>query len=332
MNYVNFLFKNVRFLNGRVFFELIQKVIVNKKNRLLLLERMQWFIIGPKYDVVHAHFGHIGGNVVCLKTFKNLAKTKFIVSFHGYDLSPDLVKFNKMRYDELFRLADTFIVNTKYLKRILIEVKGNNDKIVVIPVGLDTNYFKPSGNIRFQNSILFCGRLIPLKAPNLAIEIIDYVILKQKNLKLTIIGSGPMENGLKCLVAEKGLQKSIKFLGDCSQESVKKIMDQHQILLMPGIYDFDSGRAETQGLVIQEAQAMEMPVLVSNAGGMKYGLIDGKTGFVLPQGKVDVFGDKILELIKTPESMSLMGRRGRKFVKKNYDVKYIVNKHLELFK
>jgi colanic acid/amylovoran biosynthesis glycosyltransferase len=71
--------------------------------------------------------------------------------------------------------------------------------------------------------------------------------------------------------------------------------------------------------VLQEAQAMELPVVVSDVGGMKYGLIDGKTGFVVKEGDVEGFVKNVERLIKHPELKIAMGLSGRQFVIQNYD-------------
>lgn len=93
---------------------------------------------------------------------------------------------------------------------------------------------------------------------------------------------------------------------------------------MPGITD-TNGRAENQGLVIQEAQAMEIPVIVTSAGGMQYGLIDGETGYVVDQNSNIDFADKIEILLKDNELRQQMSLAARQFVIKNYDSKYIIN-------
>ena len=331
LSYLNFLVKNWRIVNIHVFLELLFKIIRQKQNRLLLLERTQWFVVGKKYDIVHAHFGNIASRFIDIKKFKSLSATKFFISFHGYDLSPDQISLNSLRYKDLLMLSDGFIVNTEYLKSILYQVKGDINRISVIPVGLNTKIFVPDERAKIKNSILFCGRLIALKAPDLAIKIIEKVKKSIHDVQLSIIGEGPLEQEVKRLVSELNLDKNVRFYGACTQEEVKGHMNANMLFLLPGIEDPNTGRAETQGLVIQEAQAMGLPVLVSDAGGMRYGLIDGETGFILPRGDVDLFANKIIKLLNNPCKIKSMGYAARSFVQKNYDIESIVKKHLEKF-
>ena len=86
------------------------------------------------------------------------------------------------------------------------------------------------------------------------------------------------------------------------------------LFVFPGIHD-KHGRAETQGLVLQEAQAMELPVIVSDVGGMKYGMINDITGFVVEEKNIAGFVDKIELLIADKELRKEMGKQGRMVLK-----------------
>src|SRR5690606_21303860 len=105
-----------------------------------------------------------------------------------------------------------------------------------------------------------------------------------KEFELLIIGDGPDYNFLQSMINDLNLENIATLLGSMTQERIKDYFSSSDIFLFPGICDPDTRRCETQGLVIQEAQAMEVPVVVSDVGGMKYGLIDGVTGFVVKEG------------------------------------------------
>ena len=321
----------LKFVNFPTLFELVFKLFKKSKNRLSMLEHMQWFVMQKRFDIVHAHFGPIANRVLVLKSFKTLKHTKVFTSFHGYDLRPDEIGCNRQRYHALFTMGDGFIVNTPYLRSILKKVKGNLDCVYTIPVGLDINTFKPECIKRIPYSLLFCGRLIEFKAPDLAIKIAHFIKSKNIDVRLSIIGEGVLESKLKKLCLELDMKNYVDFLGACKQESVHFHMNRNQILIMPGIHDSVTGRAETQGLVIQEAQAMGMPVLVSDVGGMKYGLISGKTGYVLPEHDIEEFANCALNLFENDKLRDQMGQDAREFIKENYSIELITKKHLRIF-
>ena len=227
-----------------------------------------------------------------------------------------------------------FTVNSLYLKEQLQRLQPQLNTIEVLPVGLDTAFFsrkqpKPDSNFF---DILFCGRLIKLKGPDIAINIIEALLKKgYTKVRLRIIGDGPLHDHLDKIIKDKNLEAQIFLKGALTQEAIKKELTEGDVLIMPGIADPKSGQVETQGLVIQEAQAMELPVIVSNVGGMKYGLIPDETGFVVQANSVDAFVNALEILILDDNLREVMGERGKQFVKENFDNEVLTQHLLKLY-
>lgn len=278
-----------------------------------------WILRHGYFNVIHAHFGPNGAYIADIKKTGFLRNTKIVTTFHGYDLQPKFLNYYNWKYKTLFVEGDIFTVNTPYMFSI-IEKVTSLDKTKLLPVGLDSKLFH-SKNIRSSQNLklLFVGRLVSLKAPIVTIQLLKVLVKKgYSNLQLIIVGEGEEEPLIKSLVKEYNLEDSVFLMGSLNQLRVRELMEQAHILVMPGIHD-ETGRAETQGLVIQEAQAMELPVVVSDAGGMKYGLLDGETGFVIKEGDIEGFADKIELLLRNEKLRKEMGRKGREFVVANYD-------------
>lgn len=283
-----------------------------------------YFILNKMPSVIHAHFGHNGVSFVELKELKIIpSKVKIVVTFHGYDLMPYKEKYYNNRYKLLFKKVDVFTVNSLYLKNILKKIVPNINNVELLPVGPNLKLFtinKPI--IKREKDVLnitYCGRLIHLKGGHLVIEIAK--VLKEKTIgfKINIIGEGELMDKLQQKVKDYNLEDFVKFYGGVAQEYIKEIFKMSHLFLLPGIEDEITQRAETQGLVIQEAQAVGLPVLVSDVGGMKYGMIDGKTGFVLPQKNIKAFVDKIIYLNTNEDIRYRMGENGIRYVQNNFN-------------
>lgn len=292
----------------------------------------KWLLENPHFDIIHIHFGLIGIPFVKEIEQRKIDNTKLVVTFHGVDLDPSRLNSFKEIYHNLFAYADSLTVNSPYLHELLSSICEYKDKIHILPVGLDTIKFNNKGqNIRREDEIfkiVFCGKLIELKGPDIAIKTIDYLQKERgiKNIQLRIIGSGPMKESLNKLIINLRLQEKVFLIGNKSQEELKIEMSESHLFILPGIHDIKTNRAETQGLVIQEAQSMELPVLVSDAGGMKYGLLDEISGFVVKQNDIKEFANKIEYLINNELIRQKMARAGRLFVSQNYDIRLIVNR------
>ncbi len=290
----------------------------------------QWFLLPYNFELIHAHFGMNGNRIAYLKAKDIIPESvKLINTFHGYDLEPDKLLDYTFDYSYLWKQAQAFTVNTPYLKGLLEQLHLNNRSVFILPVGLDTHFFKRQQNKRESTyfDIVFCGRLISFKAPDLAVSIIHALVQKgYTQVRLHIIGTGSMETALKAQVAVLGLDQHVLFYGSQDQKFIKSCFEQSDVFLLPGIEDPETGRAETQGLVIQEAQAMAVPVVVSDVGGMKYGLLPNESGFVVEERNLDGFINVIELLILNPKLQLIMGEKGRRFVVENYDNKVLANK------
>jgi glycosyltransferase involved in cell wall biosynthesis len=132
-----------------------------------------------------------------------------------------------------------------------------------------------------------------------------------------IIGSGPEESRLKAIAGDAELGKSVVFLGDQSTKEVVHWMARADIFLFPSVR-LDTGEVDTQGLALQEAQAMRLPVVASEVGGVPYGLVPGESGFLVrPEDQADL-AEKIEHLAARPELRAKMGAAGRAFVCENF--------------
>lgn len=298
------------------------KKALNLRNFL----KYKWILAHGDFDIFHVHFGPNALYVTTMKEFGFYTKTKLIVTFHGYDLAPAEMEKNRHKYRSLFKSVDSITVNTPYLYTLLRLVTEKNAE--VLPVGLNISSFQKienEGERTNKFNILFVGRLIKLKGVLLAVEIAKKLIqMGKKDIFLTIIGEGKLKDALLQKIKSLKLESHVILKGALPQEEVIREMGIADVFLLPGIYD-SNGRAESQGLVVQEAQAMELPVVVSDVGGMKYGLKDGETGFVVEAKNIEAFAEKIQILMDDSELRIRMGRKGREFVSKKYDSKFLGN-------
>jgi colanic acid/amylovoran biosynthesis glycosyltransferase len=204
----------------------------------------------------------------------------------------------------LLKQAHAFTVNTPYLESLFNIVNINQIPCYILPVGLDTDVFSKQLSEKDKRyfDLVFCGKLIPLKGPDFAIEIVKRLHDNgYTQVRLHIIGKGILSKTLKKQVENYQLQENIIFYGAQTQVELKQHFEQADAFIFPGRHEEDTGRAETQGLVIQEAQAMKLPVIVSDAGGMKYKLKMGQVGrlFVEKKYKNNILIEHLLTIYDT---------------------------------
>jgi len=291
------------------------------------------------YDLVHVHFGNMGvfyANFVAFGFFKHLP---YLVSFHGYDLVPNQTEINRQRYGKMLLSAKLFTVNSNYTRSLLEKVDLSiNRKVRMLPESLDTSLFEGSmdssatrKDIVFR--LVYVGRLVGWKGADRALDIIEKLMedFGLKNVELTIIGNGPLQRKLEETVKEKGLNGHVKLLGGQDQSSIKTILGQSDLFLYTGRRESITERAENQGLVLMEAQAMGVPVVAFEVGGLSEGLIHGETGILVESEDVEAFSKSVYSLLQDEPKRLAMGIAAREFVKKHFDQKVLGNQLLEIY-
>jgi colanic acid/amylovoran biosynthesis glycosyltransferase len=290
-----------------------------------------YFIFHKMPEVIHVHFGHNGIKFADLKKLNIIPKkVKIVVTFHGFDLMPNKESYYKKIYASLFKYADTFTVNTLYLESILFAVRPNLRNVIRLPVGPNLKLFsKKEPKVREKNEplqIVYCGRLIPFKGSHLILKIAKQLKQLNTNFIVHIIGDGYLKEQLVLNSKKYEIEDLVMFRGALTQEAIKTIFEGSHLFLLPGIEEVKTKRAETQGLVIQEAQAMGLPVLISDAGGMKYGMINNETGFALPQNDITRFVNKITYFLENEGERLKMGENAIKYVSENFNQELLTKK------
>ncbi|MBN7800178.1 glycosyltransferase family 4 protein [Algoriphagus aestuariicola] len=291
-------------------------------------------------ELIHVHFGQVGVFLSAFTEIGLLNSIPIIVSFHGYDLVPNQYLINRKLYRPMFRVAKALTVNSQYTGNLLNQVNPEvKSKVWLLPESLDTKLFDRSkdevSRVSDRNfHLVFIGRLVDWKGPDTAVMVMRHIVkeIRFSNVRLTVIGKGPMDFQLKAMVQNLGLSEYVKLLGGQEQSVVRSVLASADLFVYTGREQKDTKRAENQGLVLMEAQAMGIPVVAFDVGGVGEGVKDGVTGYLLPPGSVHEFAYQIVNLLRNEERLKEMGHASKSYVKKNYDIDVLGERLLSLYK
>jgi len=212
------------------------------------------------------------------------------------------------------------------IKEDLIHLKVNENKLKVIPNGVDYYKMQKINPSNKKYDIIYVGRLISHKNVDVLLKSIALVKEKKMDVKCGIIGDGPEINRLKSLNKELGLESNIKFFGFIEKdEDVYSLMKSSKIFVLPSTRE---GFPNT----ILEANACGLPAIVidheKNAG---VGVVKNRyNGFVLNLSSEEI-ADKIIYLLKNEDELNKMSKYSLDFAKK-HDWKLIVDKIEEIYR
>jgi glycosyltransferase involved in cell wall biosynthesis len=145
---------------------------------------------------------------------------------------------------------------------------------------VDVKKFTRNPAVQRENIVLFVGRLVEMKGCEYAIRAMAAVQQQLPDTKLVIIGEGPLRPSLERLARESNCR--CEFLGVQSSEAVRAWMSRARVFCTPSV-TARSGNVETFGIVFIEAQAMELPVVSTTAGGIPEAVENGVTGLLAPE-------------------------------------------------
>ncbi len=95
-------------------------------------------------------------------------------------------------------------------------------------------------------------------------------------------------------------------------------MASAHILVLSSVTAAD-GDQECTPVSLMDAQAAGLPVLSTRHSGIPEVVLDGRSGFLVPEGDVAGLAGRLLHLLDHPEAWPEMGRDGRRHIEQNYN-------------
>jgi teichuronic acid biosynthesis glycosyltransferase TuaC len=271
--------------------------------------------IKPKPDLIHAHFSYPDGfgmiglakkwNIPLVISALGTIERK--VAYEGSYTSRQIIK--------AMNFADKVLSVSEDLKLHIVNLGINENKVIVVPNGVDTEKFKPAGKENSRkllnlpldkNIILFVGALRSIKG-------VDYLIEAAKNFvdsntELYLVGRDDgLKKSLKKMAQDFKITDFIKFIGPVNHEDIPLWISASDILVLPSL-------SEGRPNVVLEALACEVPVVATDVGGIPELIINGETGYLVPAKNPLELSEKVNKLLGDENQREKMGKFGRKSI------------------
>lgn len=174
-------------------------------------------------------------------------------------------------------------------------------------------------------SILWTGRLIEYKHPELAIEIAKMLKESSIDFILNIIGTGTLEGKIRELINKYNLNDCVRMLGSMSPNNVRKYMEESEIFL------FTSDRNEGWGAVLNEAMNSGCAVIANDEiGSVPFLIKNNVNGLVYHNNSESELYDKLKTLLSNKELSNRLGKNANFTIKDMWNAKNATNRLLEL--
>jgi glycosyltransferase involved in cell wall biosynthesis len=255
-------------------------------------------------------------------------KIKVVSTVHGFNS----VGF----YSSIMQKSDAVICVSNSIKEYIQKhYQTSEDKITVIPRGIDLELFNPKNideifienfkkefNLKDKFIVSSVGRVTQLKDYETFIKAILLVKKEIPNIIGLIVGGVRSDkedylNSLKSLITELSLEENIIFTG--SQSKIEQIYALSDVVIS------SSKKPESFGRAVAEAICMNKPVIATNHGGVKDIIIENINGFFFEVGNDKELANNILKSKK-------LSFDGYGYISNNFSLENMVNRTIEVYK
>ncbi len=285
---------------------------IKSKNPLHYLRQshvLKKFIQDHEIDLVHVRSR---GPAWVASRACRLADVPMLTTFHGaYGHASRLKRW----YNSGMLRGQQVIAPSKYIKKHIEDVYSDylaeNQKITVVPRGVDVETFHPDkvSEVRIANLIsqwrvkedahiiMLPGRLTHWKGHEDLISALKKVLQEKENIQCLFIGEGRESyvSHLTQLIENEGLAGKVVLAGVCR--------DMPAAYMVADIVVCPSTKPEAFGRTAIEAQAMGRLTIASKHGGACETVKDNKTGWLVTPGDVDSLADALINALNLSKPM-----------------------------
>lgn len=243
-------------------------------------------------DVVHAHW-IVPSGVVAMALHRRHG-VPFVTTAHGADAYTLRGKApTRLKQSALRAAAATVPVS----EAIASQLAPLGPVEPPIPMGVDGTRVRAEVGERRPEAgrVLFIGRLVEKKGIDVLIRAMPAV----PESRLVIVGDGPQRAELAALAAELGLADRATFLGHCPRRDVMAELARAAVVVIPSQVGA-GGDQDGTPVVLGEAIAAGVPVVVSSLGGLAEHVTDGESGRVVTPGSVDELAAAVRDVLADP--------------------------------
>ncbi|MGE4284271.1 MAG: glycosyltransferase family 4 protein [Clostridia bacterium] len=287
-----------------------------------------------KVDIIHAHDWIVAYSA---RVIKHAYKIPLICTVHATEYGRNQGIHNEVQgYINNMEWWFTYeawkvICNSRYMKNEIRNIFNLPDnKIQVIPNGINIDSFRKSEiNYDFRRNyasdsekiIFFVGRLVQEKGVHILIDAIPKIMKNYHDVKVIIAGKGSQLENLRQKVHYMGIGHKVYFTGYVNEEDLRKLYACADIAVFPSVY-------EPFGIVALEAMAANIPVVVTDTGGLGEIIHHAEDGMKAYVGNANSLADCIIALLHNHELCEKIKKNAMNKIRNYYDWGLIANQTL----
>ncbi|HUC36542.1 MAG TPA: glycosyltransferase [Acidimicrobiales bacterium] len=249
--------------------------------------------------LVHAHHGY---RVEATLGLVRGLRLPLVLSLHGHDVTGYLEHVLDP-YRETAAVVSAVVVPSRFLVEHAVAAGFDEERVRVMPSGIDTSFFSASPLPDGDPVVVFVGRFVAKKGLDTLAAAWPKVQSSFPAARLRLLGYGPLEPLARSIAGRVSVEIAPE------RRTVRDAIRGARVVVSPSHLAEDDA-AESLLVVNLEAQASARPVVTTRHGGIPEYVRDGQTAIVIPENDPEALADAIAELLGDEELARRMGSAG----------------------
>jgi len=296
---------------------------------LSTIKQVEDFVLKNNIDIIHTH--NYKANLIGAWAARK-ARKKWLATVHGWIGTDARLRWYENFDSFVLKFANQIVCVSEPNYQDLLKKGFSPEHLAVIFNGIDLKRFsRGPGNLRLKQElgighgtvIAIVGRLAPEKGHKILFEAMAQIIKKDPDIKLLVIGDGPLKNTLQEQIKELNLSGHIIMTG------IRKDMPD-----IYGLCDILVNASYTEGLpmTILEAMACKVAVIATRVGAVGQIIQNNKNGLLLGPNDPQALALALSQLIKDPHKRRQLAQEAYTDVTGSFSDQAMFNKYKEKYR
>lgn len=291
----------------------------------------------PRPDVVHVHqYGASAATAIACSKLRGIPVVLKVTNTGPHGLGAVVARQRLAGLQRALHLrADAFVATSRRAAEELRALGIAPDRVVGIPNGVDCEVFRPAGDeerraLRRQLGlgpgpvVLFLGRLVPQKAPELLLEAVGRLaggLPPELRPQLAFVGDGPARDALRAAAASLSGGTAL-FPGEVADPT--PWLRAADLFALPSHFEGLSN-------ALLEALACGLPVVASRVSGTEDVFAAGRVGRLFEPGDAAGLARALRELLADPGARAVAAHEARRVAEKVFSLDTVAERTLALY-
>jgi glycosyltransferase involved in cell wall biosynthesis len=236
--------------------------------------------------------------------------------------------FVDMQTEVARRLKRVITVSENSFKDIHTDHKVDEDRMHIVPVGVDPEMFLPVEGVTRKPGMLIttASADVAMKGLRYLLEAVAKLRTERPEVSLTVIGKAKPGGESARTIDELGLADHVHFVSGVSDERIVELYSEAQVAVVPSLYEGFS-------LPAIEAMSCSIP-LVATTGGAVPEVVgpDNETAFLVPPGDSGALAHKLAYVMDHPRIAARVGEAGRQRVIDHWSWRHTAEKTVDEYR